>query len=309
MLFISLVSITACGSKKNNKEENKKEIATPLLYEVTKEGSNNKIYILGTIHVGELSNIEFADYVKKSFADSHYVAAEVDNEDNENDIFEEFNKMMYQDDDNIKNHLTEEQYSKLMKFIDDNDLDMGFFEKDKMNLNYYSSLIIQFISEKSGLNMEEGIDNYFVNRAKKEGKIFMEIESSDFQDSLLLNLSDAYYVNSIISAIDNIDEEIEGVKQMFESWKKGDEEELWKDDGSIFKEEDRSKYSEEDIKAAQEFDEKVLYSRNLTMTDKLEEFFNNNYDTFFMVGQDHVVGNKGIVSHLRQRGYKVEKLK
>ena len=96
---------------------------------------------------------------------------------------------------------------------------------------------------------------------------------------------------------------------MFESWKKGDEEELWKDDGSIFKEEDRSKYSEEDIKAAQEFDEKVLYSRNLTMTDKLEEFFNNNYDTFFMVGQDHVVGNKGIVSHLRQRGYKVEKLK
>ena len=44
------------------------------------------------------------------------------------------------------------------------------------------------------------------------------------------------------------------------------------------------------------------------MTDKFEEFFNANYDMFFIVGQDHVIGPKGIVSYLRERGYTVKKV-
>ena len=136
----------------------------------------------------------------------------------------------------------------------------------------------------------------------------MEVESAEFQDNVLSNLSDRFYENVIVKTIDELDKEIENAKHSFEEWKKGNEEEIWKDDGSTIKEEEKANYSEEDIKAAQEFDEKVLYSRNITMTDKLEEFFNNNYDMFFMVGQDHVIGPKGIVSYLRQRGYTVTKL-
>ena len=101
------------------------------------------------------------------------------------------------------------------------------------------------------------------------------------------------------------------VKEMedsFDQWKKGDEEDIWKDDGATIKNGTENMFTEEELKAAKDFDERVLYSRNLSMTDKLEEYFNNNYDVFFMVGQDHVIGDRGIVSYLRQRGYTVTKL-
>ena len=305
MIFVALFTITACGSKK---EESKEKI-TPLLYEVTKEGSSNKMYILGTIHIGNLKDTEFAEYVLKAFDESHYVSAEIDNEDSEDDMFAELAKVTYSENDSIKNHMSsEEAYDKLMKFVDENNLDMGLINKDLLNLKYYSQIILQVVIEKSGLTTDDGIDNYFVNKAKKEGKNFMEVESTEFQEDVLSNLPDKFYENTIINTIDNLDEETKNVKESFEIWKKGDEEEIWKDDGASIKEEDKVNYSEEDIKAAEEFDEKVLYSRNITMTDRFEEFFNNNYDMFFMVGQDHVIGPKGIVTYLRQRGYTVTKL-
>ena len=303
MVFVALFTITACGSKK----EETKETITPLLYEVTKEGSSNKIYILGTIHIGNLKNTEFANYVLKAFDESHYVSAEIDNEDND-DILSELEKMTYADGDSIKNHMSEESYNKLMKFVDENDLDMEIIDKDSLNIEYYSQVVTQVVVERSGLNTDDGIDNYFVNKAKKEGKNFMEVESTEFQDDVLSNLPDRFYEIAIVKTIDELGKEIENAKEAFEIWKKGDEEEIWKDDGATIKEEEKANYSEEDIKAAEEFDEKVLYSRNITMTDKLEEFFNNNYDMFYMVGQDHVIGPKGIVSYLRQRGYTVTKL-
>lgn len=304
MVFVALFTITACGSKK---EESKKETITPLMYEVTKEGSSNKIYILGTIHIGNLKNTEFAEYVLKAFDESHYVSAEIDNKDND-DILSDLLKMTYAEGDSIKNHMSEESYNKLMNFVDEYDLDLEIIDKNLLNLEYYSQAITQVVIEKSGLNTDDGIDNYFVNKAKKDNKIFMEVESVEFQDNVLSNLSDKFYENTIIKTIDDLDEEIENAKESFEKWKQGNEEEIWKDDGSTIKEEEKANYSAEDIKIAEEFDEKVLYSRNITMTDKLEEFFNNNYDMFFMVGQDHVIGPKGIVSYLRQRGYTVTKL-
>ena len=303
MIFVGLFTITACGSKKEEKE-----VLTPLLYEVTKEGSTNKIYILGTIHLGNLKNTEFAEYVTKAFESSHYVAAEVDNESTEDEETQQFLGMFYDGEDTIKNHISEETYNKLMKFIDENKLDEGLFNKDKFNVKHYAQSLTQFIIEKSNVSVEEGIDEYFVNLAKKEGKTLLQVESASFQEELLSSLSDKIYENTINTIIDNLDDAIKEAEESFNQWKKGDEEDIWKDDGATIKNGTENMFTEEELKAAKDFDERVLYSRNLSMTDKLEEYFNNNYDVFFMVGQDHVIGDRGIVSYLRQRGYTVTKL-
>lgn len=307
LVFVGLFTIVGCGNK-SKKEKVKKEVITPLMYEVTKEGSTNKIYILGTIHIGNLKNTEFDKYVLKAFNESHYVAAEIDNEDDEEDLTKQIEKTLYQGDDTIKNHISEESYIKLMKYVKDNNLDDEIVDLDKTNLESYSQLLMQVVIDKSGLSADEGIDEYFVNKAKKEGKNFLVIEGSEFQNKVLASLPDKVYENMILEVIDNLDGQVTEAKEMFKKWKNGNEEEIWKDDGSSIKEEDKSKYSEEVIKAAEEFDEKLLYSRNITMTDKLEEYFNNDYDVFYMVGQDHTVGDKGIVTLLRQRGYVVTKL-
>ena len=57
----------------------------------------------------------------------------------------------------------------------------------------------------------------------------------------------------ILEVIDNLDGQVTEAKEMFKKWKKGNEEEIWKDDGSTIKEEEKANYSAEDIKIA-EFD-------------------------------------------------------
>ena len=64
--------------KNNNepKEEEKtmKDI-TPLMYEVTKEGSNSKIYLFGSIHFAEISKLEFPKYVLDAYNNSNSVGS------------------------------------------------------------------------------------------------------------------------------------------------------------------------------------------------------------------------------------------
>ena len=45
--------------------------------------------------------------------------------------------------------------------------------------------IMQVVIDKSSLSTDDGIDDYFSNKAKKEGKNFMEVESVEFQDNVL----------------------------------------------------------------------------------------------------------------------------
>ena len=119
--------------------------------------------------------------------------------------------------------------------LDDNNLDDGIFSKDKYNVNYYAQLLMQYAIEKSNVSVDDGIDNYFIELAKKEGKTFLEIESIESQEEVLASISDKIYENMILGVIDNLDDSIKEAEDSFAQWKKGDEEEIWKDDGSSVK--------------------------------------------------------------------------
>ena len=53
----------------------------------------------------------------------------------------------------------------------------------------------------------------------------------------------------------------------------------------------------------------MLDDRNIGMKDKLEEYFNNGYDVFYMVGAAHLLGDKGIAKLVEQDGYTVKLVK
>ena len=52
--------------------------------------------------------------------------------------------------------------------------------------------------------------------------------------------------------------------------------------------------------------EKLIYERNRTMAQKIEEFLKTKETYFVIVGAGHLVGEKGIVGILKKRGYRVE---
>ncbi|MEW6419537.1 MAG: TraB/GumN family protein [Nitrospirota bacterium] len=52
--------------------------------------------------------------------------------------------------------------------------------------------------------------------------------------------------------------------------------------------------------------EKLIYERNRNMVSKIEDFLKTKETYFIVAGAGHLVGNKGIIEMLRNKGYNVE---
>ena len=288
--------------KKDTQEVTKKKI-TPLIYKVTKDGSDTTIYLFGSIHVADVNNYEFPKYFDEAFNSSDYVTCEYDST-KETDEVKEMLGQIYLDDTTLKDHVSSDSYEKIKNFFEENGENIKDYEDYKL-----SAILSQmqfFLIQKLNLKIEVGIDDYIINKAKTAGKEVLEVESEEFQDNFLSNVSERVYEIGIVETIDHFDDEVEKTRKLIESWETGYEEGLLDETISAS---DEEKYSKDDIELVKEFNKNLFDDRNITMTEKFEQYFNDNKNTFFMVGAGHIVGENGIANLLRQKGYIVEKLK
>lgn len=303
LVMLMLLPNVIFGEKKDNtnkvKEEQKEKII-PLLYEVTKEGNQNKIYILGSIHVGELNKVELPKYLVDAYENSEYLAFEL------GDIPEiDPTLFLLKGDDVISNHLSKDTIDKLSKFFTDQG-QVGLFN-EKLSPGAFNQLIAQAVFTKAGYTGTDGVDQFFLNKAKKDNKKIIAIEELSTQLDLLLNASSRYYELSINNAIENFDDDVEDLKKLYSSWKDGTiKEELRKE---MNDKEFYNTLSDADKKLVDDYEKKMITDRDLFMTNKMEEFLNNDYKMLYIVGATHVVGENGIVDQLIAKGYTVKEVK
>ncbi|MGL4819422.1 MAG: TraB/GumN family protein, partial [Bacilli bacterium] len=69
-----IVALTACGSQRTEVE--RIDVDWPL-YEVS-DNSGNKMYVLGTIHLGKAGMYPFPDSLNEALLNSKYLVTEVD---------------------------------------------------------------------------------------------------------------------------------------------------------------------------------------------------------------------------------------
>lgn len=305
--FFGYKALTNNSKEKENKEEKTEEIK-PLLYEVTKEGSNNKIYLFGSIHASKSSELVFPNYIMKAYNDSNYLACEFDIIEYKNDFEKSINdvmKMKYQDDTTTKDHMKEENYKKMVDFLKEKGMYSEMYEVYRPV--FFETLITQLAVQEAGLSVEEGVDYYFINKAKKDKKEILEIESSDFQNNLFLEAPDELYELMIVSLIDDYEDNISSVKKIYDYWKKGNIEGLLEFDSE--KIDIKDNYTEEQIEYINNYNKKIVDDRNNSMTEKVIEYFNDNKDVFFMVGDFHIIGENGVAKQLEKKGYTVKQVK
>lgn len=319
LVVAGILSILFLGGKdkdKNKEEEEKPTVTeqsekiTPLMYEITKEGSENKIYLFGSIHVGRVSQLDFPDYVKNAYDNSSYLAFEYDilaSQSKPDSQEKTLAAMQYSDGTTIKDHIDEEFYNQLVEFFEEKKLG-NFSQYEKFNLFGLSQVLTSMIIPQTGLSANDGVDLYFINKAKGDNKTILEVESDDFQMNLLSSFPDRLYEIQIKDTMENYDEGIDAIKELYEAWKQGDPEKIHELDDTIPSEEEKGKYSESDLAIMADYRNKLLTQRNVGMADKFEEYFNNDYDTLFIVGAAHLVGDDGLAALLEARGYTVVQL-
>ena len=302
IIFITLgifLGIKLIGSKEKT--------LTPVMYEVTKEGSSNKMFLFGSIHLANKDDLIFPDYVLDAYNNSHYLACEYNIVAANADFAsaqEIAMKMLYQDGTTIKDHINNELYTKITDFLTKKNMYNGLYDYYKPVFFY--SLMSNIIGLDAKLNSEAGIDEYFINKAIEDKKTILEVESMQYQMNLLLSFSDRLYEIAINDVLENYDDTVKETAELYSSWKTGDDKkmlELNDEDIDIL-----DSYTEEEKKEISNFNKKIVDDRNITMTDKAIEYFNNNQDVFFMVGALHIIGENGIANRLQEKGYTVTRI-
>ena len=283
-----------------------KEKITPLMYEITKEGSTNKIYLIGSIHFAQISKIEFPKYVMDAYTNSPYLACEFNilkflREVDQTELTKDY---YYTAPDSLDKHVSKESYDKIIKYFKDN-LNLEEEQTKLYSLSFIEDYLTQTILGKTEIGNSEGVDQYFLEKAEKDGKNILEVESYEFQAGIEKSFPERIKELSIIDAIDNTEKGIEEMNELYKYWKEGNVEQLI----DILINTDTEGYTKEDLALMEQYNKKMLDERNVGMKEKLEEYFNNNYTVFYMVGTAHLIGDNGIAKLLETDGYTVTLVK
>ena len=275
-------------------EENKE--SQGYFYKVEK--GNNKIYLLGSIHLGIKEMYPIRSEIIKALNESKEIYFEIDPTDPELSKIYKTN-MYYDSKGNLENELGQ-TYNRLLPFL----LQRGI-PKERINkIRPWAVYNMLSLDEKNIYGSSYGIENYFSNLALINNISIKELESARFQAKLLKNFDTDMYASMIEDLISEI--EINGYKNINQSlyltqkdWIDGNTKNLnalTEDDG----------YSQAQVS----FDKALLDKRDINMAKKIDKLLKkeNNKTIFVVLGAAHLVPQTSARGILEDMGYKVIKL-
>lgn len=310
LVLILTLFLTGCQKKIDEKEnEPNVEITTPLFYKISKENSDISIYLLGSIHAADKKIYPLNDTIMSAYNQSDYLAVEVDTVALTSDFdaqLELAQKMLYTDGTTIKDHIGEDLYNKMVEILKDKGSYNSLYDNYKPA--FFESLFENVIINDADMDANAGIDVHFLNLAKKEEKEILEIETAEFQYDLLLSNPIELDKMMLEEYVNNYDESVTEMKDIYTAWKKGDIDELEQTLLPTTDSEALEELTEEEIKMAENYNKSLITDRNYGMVDALEKYYADEKNVFCVVGLGHVIGDEGIISLMEKKGYNIEKL-
>ncbi len=292
MILCISFTLTGCGKK----ETVEPPVATtsPLLLEVSKEGTENKLYLFGSIHAGDESLYPLPDYVLNAYQNSDAIAVEFDLVEFTKDLSNQMqllSQFVYTDGTKITDYIENDTYTKGVALLKSAGLYTSMMDHYKPIM--WQSLLENVAMIDAGLNENYGIDQYFLKLAKSNNKNIIELESAEYQYNMLLGFDMDMQVYLLEESIKQMDEAKENMIALYDLYKKGNKEDLEK---LVFEEETSDSYTEQ-------YNNELITVRNQNMTKALEKTFVEGKNVFCTVGLAHIIGEGGIADLLEEKGY------
>ncbi|MFH1999817.1 MAG: TraB/GumN family protein, partial [Planctomycetota bacterium] len=261
------------------------------------------IYLMGSLHLCKKEIYPLDQAITQAYEESKFLALEADpSPEKMMPIVQKFimENGLYMDGTSIKDHISEEAYKKVEPFFKDRGMSMD--QMGKMRPWLLSLQIQSMEAMKLGLDPDAGLDNYFLNRSKKEGKELKEMESATLQLEMFRSFSDELQELALVNTLDEVADMEGRFKKMESAWITGNpkamndvlEEELKKEPG------------------LKPYYAKLFDDRNVGMAAKIEEYLATGEIHFVIAGSGHIPGEKGILNLLKakkSKSYKIEQLK
>lgn len=264
------------------------------LWKVQSEG--NTVYVLGSLHMLRQQDYPLNKSIEDAFGKSDVLAVEADINDVANlDLQTLIEKALYPENETLEDHISQETYESIKKETERLGLPIMLVDRQKpwfLSLSLTSMELLRL-----GFNPSYGIDMHFINKASGKKEI-VELESLEYQIDLLSNLSDDDQESFLRYTLKDLHVLKQDLQSMINAWKIGDPEAL----ESIMK---KSTAGDIDISTVYE---KLITERNRNMVGKIGGYLEEDETYFVVIGAGHLVGEKGIINLLKEKGYKVEQL-
>lgn len=267
------------------------------LYRIRHHG--NTAYLFGTIHVGKEDFFPLNAKAAQAFSRAGKLAVELDVRDSAAVQNAVIRHGLYAGGDTIDRHLSGECLRQLRRVLRKTDL--PFWRIARMKPWLVANVLVNMMLEREGYLRSQGTESFLLAQAQAQSKSVLQLESADYQLSLYDGMTADQQERYLLENLQEIENgnALKNSRAMIEAWANGDS-------GAF---EDYLRQSRADQTLASAFILRVLLGeRNPEMASKVESLLRDEENSFVGVGFLHLVGEAGLPTLLRARGYAVEKI-
>jgi uncharacterized protein YbaP (TraB family) len=252
-------------------------------------GKHNTVYLLGSIHVLRSSDYPLAPIVLEAYAHAGGVLMEInlDEINSETVQAEMLASASLPAGKTLPEVLGKQRYERAAALAHEIGVELSMFDQ------YAPWFAAEAISElqltQLGFQPETGVEMYFMDRARSDGKSVAGLETAHDQISVFQNMPLDTQAEYLVSSLEQAHDLPKQVDSMVRAWQRGDtqwfETELKSDLGR-----DPSLY------------QSVLGARNRKWVPKIEALLNDDKNYLVIVGAGHLAGQGSVIELLKKDG-------
>jgi uncharacterized protein len=274
---------------------NANNTATAFLWEV--KSKSNTVYLFGTVHVGKSEFYPLAPVIEDAFKRSKKIVVEADI--TKADESKEIDSLItFAPPDSLESKISEGLFERVREQLTRLKIPVDGVKNMKPFIVGGFLAVTEFT--RLGYDMKYGVDAYLIEKAAKEKKPVIELESQLGQIKMLSNMTpvqqEAFLENAVVAIESGASKE--QVVGLVKAWKAGDTKLM----------QTVAKEATVKGKLTEELDELLIYSRHAEMLKKVEGYLAASESHFIAVGSLHLVGSRGLIELLRAKGYQVRQL-
>ncbi|MHC4268607.1 MAG: TraB/GumN family protein [Planctomycetota bacterium] len=253
-------------------------------------------YLAGSCHVLRKSDYPLPEEFESAYDNVDQVIFETDLEAlMKPDIqFLLMSKGMYAGGETLEKKLPKKSYETLVKFCNDKAIPIALFQSFKPWLLTMTLMAMEL--EKNGISPKDGLDLYFSNKAKQDGKDTGGLEDVHKHIELVASLEEDLDESVIESFLQELEELQIIMNGLIKSWRAGDEAGIDKFLSENMRDEYPKLYN------------RLIIDRNRDWIPHLETLIGSGKRTLVIVGVGHLVGKNSVINMLKSKGYKIRKM-
>lgn len=252
-------------------------------------GKHNTVYLLGSIHVLRASDYPLAPAVLEAYGDAKSIYMEVNM--NELDAqavqTEMLSTAMMPEDKHLPEVLGKERYTRAYALAHSVGVELPAF--DQFAPWFAAEAISQMQLMQLGFQPQTGVEMYFLEKARTDGKSISGLETVHDQIALFQNMTLDAQADYLLSSLEQAHDLPKEVDSMVQAWQRGDT--------GWFASQIKSELGK-DPKLYQT----VLIARNRKWVPKIEAMLNDNKNYLVIVGTGHLVGQNSVIELLKKDG-------